>query len=60
MKHARAAASARRWHWGWRRLHALSNCRDDEGPFWRRDEYTLDTGYCLDRYTIDDQKKEPQ
>ena len=59
MKHRRAAESARRWHWTWRRLHVIAKCRADAHGF-KHDEWGIDAGYCLDRYTIDDPKKEPQ
>lgn len=35
----------------WRRLHALSDCKFDENH--SRDEWTVDVGYCLDRYSIE-------
>lgn len=40
------------WHYIWRRLHCASDMRslgDNDWP-----ETRLDTGYCLDRYTIDE------
>jgi hypothetical protein len=42
----------------WRRLHALGKCRrvDDRSsllPALSRDEWAVDAGYCLDRYSIE-------
>lgn len=38
------------WVYLWRRLHALGKCRE---VGYVRDEWLLDTGYCLDRYSIE-------
>lgn len=42
----------------WRRLHALGKCKhvEDRGcPLHAssRDEWVIDAGYCLDRYSIE-------
>lgn len=34
----------------WRRLHAWNKCRE---AGYSRNEWLLDTGYCLDRYSIE-------
>lgn len=58
MKHARLAATSRRWHWDWRKVHVRAACRPDALGF--KDEWMIDAGYCLDRYTVDNSKEEPQ
>lgn len=38
----------------WRRLHALHECRKVGFVWSSLDEWLIDTGYCLDRYTLGD------
>lgn len=43
-------------HWMdyiWRRLHALGDCYHVS---YSRDEWHIDVGYCLDRYSIEDEQ----
>lgn len=44
--------------YAWRRLHALGKCKhveDHDCPLraLSRDEWAIDAGYCLDRYSIE-------
>lgn len=36
------------WDWIWRRLNAAGDCQGD------RLSWSIDVGYCLDRYSIED------
>ena len=52
-EHAKQVEDHKRWFWIWRQLHALFNCRNRDGV---RDEWRVDMGYCLDRYTLPHQE----
>ena len=39
------------WAYFWRRLHAQGNCRTYAVGY--REEWHIDAGYCLDRYSIE-------
>lgn len=45
------------WTQVWRRLHCLGDLRRDCGEGtggWHSDAQFIDTGYCLDRYSLRD------